>query len=161
MTDATAQTSAATRTGRARKWSNRRPAEKRLDLSVEDAMRREVERDEQQLNRFVSVRFTRAEKEKLQKRAQAYGMRLSDFMRTVILSGVKEPPPARTDPDALRSLAFELSKVGTNLNQLAKRANEANKISADKERRTFLEMESALTALTAQIAATLEKVMAL
>ena len=161
MTDATATTSAATRTGRPRKWGNRRPVAKRLDLPVEEALRLEIEREEKRFNRFVSVRLTRAEKETLKERADAYGMSLSDFARTVMLSGLKEPPPPRTDPAALRLLAFELSKVGTNLNQLAKRANEAHQISADKERRTLLEMESALTALTAQIAATLEKVMAL
>ncbi len=161
MTDATANKRAATRSGRPRKWGNRRPVAKRLDLPVEEALRLEIEREEKRFNRFVSVRFTRAEKETLKARADADHMRVSDFTRTVMLSGLKEPPPPRADPAALRKLAFELSRVGTNLNQLAKRANEAAKISDDTKARALHRMEGELSALTAQIAATLEKVIAL
>ena len=48
---------------RPRKWGNRRPEGKRLDVSVEEAMAREIEREEKRLNRPLSVRLTRAEKE--------------------------------------------------------------------------------------------------
>ena len=161
MTETTANSRAKRAPARPRKWGNRRPAAKRIDLTPEEAERREQEWQAQRRARALHVQVSEAERAMIEARAAAYGMTLSDFIRTVLLSDLKEPPPARTDPDALRRLAFELSKVGTNLNQLAKRANEANKISAEKERRTLLQMESTLTALTAEIAGTLEKVMAL
>ncbi len=161
MAEATTNTSATTRTGRPRKWGNRRPVAKRLKLTPEEAERRAQERLDKQARQFVSVRMNKEEKKIVEKRAAAYGMTLSDFVRTVLLSGLKEPPPPRTDPDALRRLAFELSRVGTNLNQLAHRANEAAKISSDAKARTLLRMEGDLSALTGKIAGTLEKVMAL
>ena len=149
------------RTDRRRKWRNRRPASKRLDLTPEEAERREKERLEKQAREFVSVRVNKAEKATIAKRAAAYGMSLSEFTRTVLLSGLKEPPPPRTDPEAVRLLAFELSKVGTNLNQIAKRANEAAKMGGDKEAQALFAMETEARGLVAQIAGTLAHVIEL
>jgi hypothetical protein len=88
-------------------------------------------------------------------------MSLSDFARTVLLSELKEPPTPRTDPAAVRALVFELSKVGTNLNQLARRANEAAKIGGDKELAALMAMETELRSLNAQIAGTMAHVIEL
>lgn len=158
---ADADTSRAPKRADRRKWRNRRPAGKRLDLSPEEAERREQERRERQAREFVSVRVSKAEKETIAKRATAYGMTLSEFARTVLLSGLKEPPPPRTDPAAVRALAFELSKLGTNLNQLARRANEAAKIGSDKEQAALHSMETGLRTLSAEIAGTLAHVIEL
>jgi hypothetical protein len=146
---------------RPRKWRNRQPSAKRLDLAPEDAEAADQERREGQARAFVSVRMTEAEKAKIAKRASGYGMGLSEFVRTVVLSDVKEPPPPKTDAEAVRKLAFELSKLGTNLNQLAHRANEAAKISAETKVRAMYRMEGDLSALAAQIAGALEKVIGL
>ena len=146
---------------RPRKWGNRRPLAKRLDLAPEEAEKREDKRRGKYARRFLSVRMTDAEKETIKRRATAYSMSLSDFARTVLLSELKEPPPSRTDPAAIRALMFELSKVGTNLNQLAKRANEAAKIGGEKELAALMAMEAELRAVAAQIAGTMSCVIVL
>jgi hypothetical protein len=157
---ADAASRARSRTGRPRKWGNRRPQAKRPDLAPEEAERRAQERREKQAREFISVRMNKAEKATIAARASAYGMGLSSFVCTVLLSDLKEPPP-RTDPAALMKLAYELSKVGTNLNQLAKRANEAARIGSDKELAALMAMETELRSLTAEIAGALALVMEL
>ncbi len=137
---------------RPRKWRNRRPPDRRLDLSPEEADQAAARKRLGQRKAFVGAFVTDDEKETIAARAQRYGMRQSDFIRTVLLSNVKEPPPPRTDPAAVRALAFQLSKVGTNLNQLAKIANETHDL---------FELERELRALSAQIAASLARVIEL
>lgn len=139
-------------TAKLRKWSNRRPVSKRLDLAPQETAQREEKRRGTHARQFLSVRMTDVEKETIKRRAAAYGMKVSDFARTVLLSELKEPPPPRTDPAAVRALAFELSKVGTNLNQIAKRANEAAKIGGDKELAALMAMQTELRGLTDMIA---------
>jgi hypothetical protein len=126
-----------------------------------EAEKREDKRRGKYARQFLSVRMTDAEKETIKRRATAYSTSLSDFARTVLLSELKEPPPPRTDPGAIRALVFELSKVGTNLNQLAKHANEAAKIGGDKELAVLVAMETELRGLTAKIAAALSRVIEL
>ena len=156
-----ADSRAKTPTGKPRRWSNRRPLAKRLDLTPEEAAAREEKRYGKRARQFLSVRMTDAEKETIKRRAAGCGMKVSDFARTVLLSDLKEPPPARTDPAAVRALAWELSKVGTNLNQLAKRANEAAKIGGEKELAALMTMEMELRAVTARIAETMMHVIEL
>lgn len=149
------------RADRPRKWSNRRPTAKRLDLSPEEAEQREARKRIGQRRAFVGAFVTDAEKETIGSRSEAYGMKQSDFIRTVLLSELKEPPPPRTDPAAVRALAFELSKVGTNLNQLARVANEAAKLGGDKDAQALFAMETELRRLGAQLAGTMSRVIEL
>ncbi len=141
MDDATANRRAGprtqSRTDRPRKWGNRRPATKRLDLTPEEAERRAAEREAKRRKAFIGAFVTEAEKATVAGRATSYGMKQSDYIRTVLLSGLKEPPPARTDAAAIRALSFQLSKIGTNLNQLAKVANETHRLDFDVELRSL------------------------
>lgn len=146
-------------TGKPRKWGNRRPASKRLDLAPQEAAQREEKRRGMHARQFLSVRMTDAEKETIKRRAAGYGVKVSDFARTVLLSDLEEPPPSKIDPAAVRALAWELSKVGTNLNQLAKRANEAAKIGGEKELAVLMAMETEVRAVTAQIADTMMRIL--
>jgi len=146
---------------RPRKWGNRRPLAKRLDLTSDEAAVREEKRRGKYARQFLSVRMTDAEKETIKRRAAGYGMKVSDFARTVLLSNLKEPTPSRTDPAAIRALMFELSKVGTNLNQLARRANEAAKIGGEKELVMLTAMEAEVRAVAERIAGTLAHVIEL
>ncbi len=155
ITDADSR--AKTPTGKPRKWGNRRPLAKRLDLTPDEAEKRAEKRRGKYARQFLSVRMTDAEKERIKRRAVSYGMKVSDFVRAVVLSDLKEPPPSRTDPAAMRALAWELSKVGTNLNQLAKRANEAAKIGGEKELAVLKAMETVLRRLTDKIADALNR----
>ena len=67
--------------------------------------------------------MTKDEKAELVKRAKASGNRLSDFVRIVLLSDLKEPAPPAHDPAVIRELAWQISQIGNNLNQLAHVAN--------------------------------------
>ncbi len=151
MPKATANSTAPKRADRSRKWGNRRPTGKRLDLTPEEAERREKERQAKLKRKFVGAFVTEAEKATIAKRAKSYGMKESGFIRTVLLSDLKEPPPPRTDPEAVRALAFQLSKIGTNLNQLAKISNETGRLQAEQQ----------LRGLTNFIERALERVIAL
>ncbi len=72
----------------------------------------------------------------------------SDYIRIVLLSDLKAPLPSKTDPEAVNALAFQLSKIGTNLNQLAKVANETHR----------LQFAARLRAIADQIEASLVRV---
>jgi hypothetical protein len=161
MPEATVNESAGTGAKSRRKWRNRKPLDKRLDLTPEQAEAKAAARKKKQASYFLTVRLTSDDEATIRRRAESYGMSLSEFVRTVVLSGLKEPPPPRTDPAAVRALAFELSKLGTNLNQLARRANEAAKVGSDKELATLQSMETGLRALEAEIAGTLAHVIEL
>jgi hypothetical protein len=76
------------------------------------------------------------------------GNRLSDFARIVLLSDLKAPLPPTRNVEAINALAFQLSKIGTNLNQLAKYTNE----------RRALPYDADLKGIAEQIVTALEKV---
>jgi hypothetical protein len=120
-----AGTSAATTTkAKRRKWRNRRPPWARLDLTPEQRKAEEEKRRAKLRTAHIGVQFTPAERAEIVKRAKASGISLSDFVRIVLLSDLKAPAPPAHDLEAIRDLSVQLSKVGTNLNQLAKLANE-------------------------------------
>jgi hypothetical protein len=146
---------------RAQKWRNRRPTGKRLDLTPEEAEAAEERKRQGQRKAFIGAFVTDAEKETIAKRAERYGMKHSDFIRTVLLSDLKEPPPPKVDPAAVRELAFQLSKVGTNFNQFTARANEAAKIALDKQLLVLLAMEKQAQAVMAEIAEAVRRVIEL
>lgn len=136
---------------RPRKWRNRRPADRRIDLNPAEADQAADRKRLGQRKAFIGAFVTDSEKEKIAARARRSGMKQSDFIRTVLLSDVKEPPAPRIDPEAVRALAFQLSKLGTNLNQLARIANETHQLDFGTE----------LRALSAQIAGSLARVIEL
>jgi hypothetical protein len=100
---------------------------------------------------FLGVQLTPAERAKLDARAAHYGLRLSEYARLLLLSDERQPLPSARDSAAIRALAVEITRVGTNVNQLAHIANE----------RRELPRKAELDAVSAQIVATLEKVMEL
>ena len=74
--------------------------------------------------RHFSFQLTPYERSELERQAKSASLTLADFVRLRCLS----PRPNATTPlrlsnDVARLLAFELARVGTNLNQLAKHAN--------------------------------------
>ena len=99
----------------------------------------------------VGIQLTENEKKELRFRAAKTGRKLSDYCRIVLLSDHKAPAPSARSPEAIRELVVALNRVGNNVNQLAKVANETNQL---PDRR-------ALEEVTARIAETVEKVMAL
>jgi hypothetical protein len=121
-----AGTSAATTNPKRRKWRNRRPPWARLNSTPEERAAAEEKRRQSLRTAHIGVQFTPAERAEIVKRAKASGNSLSDFVRIVLLSDLKAPAPPAHDPEAIRDLSVQLSKVGTNLNQLAKLANECH-----------------------------------
>jgi hypothetical protein len=151
MAHHTAGTAGTTKRTYRRKWRNSRPPAARLDVSPDERAAAEVEKARKQLSVLLSVRFTKAEKETIERRAKKLGIRLSDFVRIVLLSDLKEPAPPAHDPAVIRELAWQLSKIGTNLNQMA--------LVANKER--ILPRIAEFEAASAQIAGAIERVLAL
>eukprot|EP01037_Dinobryon_pediforme_P017873 gene17873-18103_t len=109
--------------------------------------RRQTNDDSEQRTAFLGVQLTPSEKAELVSRANSTGRHLSEFVRLVLLSDAAKPAPSARDPQAIRALAVEISRVGNNLNQLARLAN---------ERRAPAEAK-ALQDVTDQLTATLEK----
>ncbi len=126
MAHQSAGTSGSTTKAKRRKWRNRRPPAARLDLTAEERAALEEQAARKRLTSGLCVQFSPDDKAEIVRRAKASGNRLSDFVRIVLLSDLKEPAPPTRDPAVIADLLFQLSKVGTNLNQLAKLANECH-----------------------------------
>ncbi len=134
-----------------RKWRNRRPPVARLDLTPDERAAAEEREKRKQLTAGLCVQFTPDDKAEIKKRAKASGNSLSDFVRIVLLSDLKAPAPPAHDPAVIADLCYQLSKIGTNLNQLAKVANE----------RRELPREAELKAVSERIVSAIERVLAL
>lgn len=88
---------------------------------------------------LLSVRVTAAQREELEAAARDEGVRLSEFVRRVLLTagrevGHQDPPhrgtvaaPAAPDLTPLEHLRSELRRVGTNLNTLLRDGHLASK----------------------------------
>jgi hypothetical protein len=73
-------------------------------------------------NSVFRVRFTAAEKQLLEELANAYGYKnLSKFLRSLITK--QKQSPASIDRQTLLMMNAELSKEGSNLNQIARAIN--------------------------------------
>jgi len=79
----------------------RRPPSRRPDLTPQEIAALEEEEARLRRTKALHVQLTPAERERIEKRAKAYGRKLSDFVRIVLLSDVKEPPPPVLDPRRL------------------------------------------------------------
>ena len=99
----------------------------------------------------IKVQLTPSERAELDRRAAMTGLQLSEFCRVVLLSDVKAPAPPARDPDLIRKLMNEIMRVGSNLNQLARIANE----------RRDLPRYAELKAVEEKIVAALERVIEL
>jgi hypothetical protein len=123
MTAASAAREPKRETRTPRRWK-RRPPSRRPDLTPEQIAALEEEQQRHKRTKALHVQLTPDERELIETRAQSYGRKLSDFARIVLLSDVKEPPRPLLDPVTALALIYQLQKIGANLNQLAKHANE-------------------------------------
>ena len=105
-----------------RTWK-RRPPSRRPDLTPEQIAVLEEEQQRLKRTKALHVQLTPDERSVIDRRAQSYGRKLSDFARIVLLSDLKEPPPPVLDPATGLALIYQLQKIGGNLNQLAAHAN--------------------------------------
>lgn len=75
----------------------------------------------------ITMKVTPTERTMLDARAEAAGLRLSDYARAALFGyrvNVRDPLSEKA--------LFELSAIGNNINQLAKHANTTGRIDADK-----------------------------
>lgn len=75
---------------------------------------------------FIYVRATQNEKELLKAKAQSYDLTLSGWLRQIAFTG-KLRKKVRSVPDADPVLIREINRLGNNMNQLARHANERAK----------------------------------
>lgn len=68
-------------------------------------------------------RFSASERETVLRRAKNVEMSVNEYIRTVTLGPGYTPPLPPTLQQTLRDLNFELTKLGTNINQLTKDKN--------------------------------------
>jgi hypothetical protein len=106
-----------------RTWK-RRPPSRRPDLTREEIAALEEEQQRLKRTKALHVQLNADERTVIEERARSYGRRLSDFARIVLLSDLKEPLPPVLDPVTGLALIYQLQKIGGNLNQLMKYANE-------------------------------------
>lgn len=74
------------------------------------------------------VMVTLEEKNEIIEKMKSIGMtNLGEFVRKILLMGTV----IRVDTNGLNNLAYEVSKVGNNINQIAKHANQTNNINPE------------------------------
>jgi hypothetical protein len=78
------------------------------------------------LTHKIYFRVAKAEYEQKQAEAQAYGISIADWARTVFLA--HRLPLARPSAEAVRDVLVAFSRVGNNLNQIARRANSGQEV---------------------------------
>jgi hypothetical protein len=97
---------------------------------------------------IVRVRFTPAEKERLDEITREMGLSLAGYIRRLVL-GHRLPSrrPIRPIPEVNQDLYVELRRIGVNLNQLAQRMNRAE----SPDRREILPVLEMLAGAVADI----------
>ena len=101
----------------------------------------------ERFSELVGVYLTPTQRAELAARAEASGLPVSDFARR-LLTGARARSTTGIDPATARQFTAQLAHLGNNLNQLAKVANQTGKIRS----------EEALERVTAEIIATMRKV---
>ncbi len=84
------------------------------------------------LSEKLTVKLTESEKEEAAKKASSAGIPLSTYARMRLTGGQVPKAIIGRDQRALRELANEIARVGNNLNQLAKIANQTGRIEQGK-----------------------------
>ena len=98
------------------------------------------------VSELLGVKLTPSQMAQLRDRAAASGLPVSMLART-LLTGGRLPKPG-ADPATLRAVMAEINRLGNNVNQLARIANQTGRIRS----------EAALEAVTVEIIDTLRKV---
>jgi Bacterial mobilisation protein (MobC) len=102
----------------------------------------------------LRLQLTPSERAVLEQRAQTAGLTLSAFARFVLLSDLKAPAPAAYDPQAVRNATAEVSRVGNNVNQMAKHAHQTGALPEARELRAIgTDVKAAMVALIKVMAA--------
>jgi hypothetical protein len=99
---------------------------------------------------FVGFQVSPSERAELDARAVATGESLSEMCRRRMLAAQGSAPPSPRDAKAIRELCLALVRIGTNVNQMAYRANETRRVPEERYLRELGEkVQAALDRVTA------------
>ena len=94
----------------------------------------ERSREETNKNHMISVRLTAAEREKLRRLCEVSGLPVSAVLRQLISGAtIRQRPPGE-----LHELYLEINRIGTNINQIARKANAGFATKDDMKELKFL-----------------------
>lgn len=99
--------------------------------------------EEEKLNRQLKVYVTSDEEIDLKYKAEILGMSFSSFARAILLE-----KQFHFNPKELRRIRYELNKIGVNINQLVRRANENNQL---PDRKLLKSFEQKIVALVEEL----------
>ena len=88
--------------------------------------------EEDRLTQQLKVYVTRSEEIDLKLKAELVGMSFSSFARHILLEQAQS-----IKPRSYRHLRYELNKIGVNLNQLSRKANESGELPLRKSIESF------------------------
>src|SRR5271156_6325595 len=94
--------------------------------------RRKAEDASERRTAAIKVQLTPSERADLGARAERTGENLSELCRRVLLAGVGNEPPPPRDAKAINDLTLALVRIGTNVNQIAYRANETRRVPEER-----------------------------
>jgi hypothetical protein len=80
----------------------------------------------------LRLQLTPTERAEIDRRAAAFGRRVSDFGRTVLLSDLKAPAPPARDRASVQGVRAQIRHAGNNLNQLTHIANQRGDLPSQK-----------------------------
>ena len=77
---------------------------------------------------WLSLRLTEEEKEKIREKSEQAGMSISDYTRAILLSSKNVKRKQKINCEAVKMLAYEINRIGVNINQIAKKINSTRDI---------------------------------
>ena len=81
---------------------------------------------------LIGFQVSPSERADLDARVKETGETLSQMCRRLTLAEATSPPTSPRDAKAIRELSLALVRIGTNVNQLAHRANEARRVPEER-----------------------------
>lgn len=86
------------------------------------------------------LRLTNQDYTKLKQQSELAGLNCSDYLRKLISQQEIKPKP----PDSYKQLVWEISKIGNNINQIARQANTVGSVSTEQAETAVFLMEKCI-----------------
>ncbi len=124
---------------------------KTADREGEDRLKRRKKYDPERREHYIKARVNEEELREFQAQVEKLGITQSDYIRQAVMTAkVNVIVHPVYDSDALDKIAAEYSKIGNNINQIAKHLNEGNPMTA-RLQKTLNHCIADLSSLKAQI----------
>lgn len=123
----------------------------RASKQADPAQRGKSGSESRQRKTFLHMRATPEEKAEIEARAEKAGLSVSGYLRALAFgAATPQPRAARRPPvekETLLRLLAELGKVGSNINQIARRLNQGNEFDAGPFAELYARLELVNAAL--------------